>query len=189
MNLISHDLKDLLLPAHVTSQHRQANWLLTSCLWGCVVFFVFNVSSCPARRALGAVMKRPISHEWERVSPSQCTCTHITSLVYRCIYRTRIHTERLKNEQNDGCYWESSNKCTAFHLILRHRVHTHFCPSPLRPTTPDPTDSLQSASGIQLAFGAGIRFTHSTVTVSAPPSAWEEQTHRRKGLSGLLLLF
>lgn len=99
----------------------------------------------------------------------------VSACIYRCIYRTlthslsqkdmNTHTERHsnpKNEGSSGCCWEAwgiylspmtmkYRNTHAFNISSHSpssctHTHTHTRPpSPLRPASLDPTDSLQSA--------------------------------------------
>lgn len=157
-----------------TSHHPHLKLLANCGLFSfCFVLF-FNVCSRTAT-FFGTVLNQServlhalnglISHEKERVREVffPRTSTHYFTCIYRCIYRTWGHTLwealRLKNEGNNGCCWEAwsiylrpwihnTNIHWTFHPIFFHHVHTHThkChPSPLRPASLDPTDSLQSA--------------------------------------------
>lgn len=133
---------------------------------------------------------------------------------------THTHAERRSDPRMMGTVstaWPEVYICD--HGTRKHRgfaIHTrtqHFIPFTVTYThahTNEPSLSSEArfsgphwlsskclgASGIQLAFGAGIRYCNLTLTgtVTAPPSTWEDQTNVKKdrippfALLGLLLL-
>lgn len=153
-------------------------------------FLFFRTSWTRSCLACSEWTRKPWEGESKRSQsfPSHAHEHPHTSLVYTtCIYRTweRIsslwETLDTQSQQTKGTTASSETRiCNHGFTIPSHPTR---CLSPLRPTSLDPTDSLQSAfgaSGIQLAFGASIRYSNLTltVTVTAPPSAWEDRIKR-----------
>lgn len=115
------------------------------------------------------------------------------------------HTERHsnpKNEGSSGCCWEAwgiylSPMTMKYRNTHAFNISSHSPSSCTHTHTHSPSFSSEArisgshwlsskclgASGIQLAFGAGIRYSNLTLTVTviAPPSAREDQTHKRTG--------